>query len=97
MVAARIEHMFASGGRPVEPALLTPRRPGLAGPWAEPGPRYRSSGSTARPAGVIRPSASSRRTFSRLVADQFDPGRRATNRIAYRSPSIPLVWVSTHP
>ena len=32
-----------------------------------------------------------------LVADQFDPGRRGTNRIAYRSSSIPLVWVSTHP
>jgi len=34
------------------------------------------------PAGVIRPSASRRRAFSRLVADQFDPGRRGTNRIA---------------
>jgi len=33
----------------------------------------------------------------RFVADQLEPGRRLRNRMLYRSASMPLVWVSTHP
>ena len=43
---------------------------------------HRSVGSVAAPNLVIRPSSSIRRARARFFGDQFEPGRRGTNRIA---------------
>src|SRR5258708_32531985 len=57
----------------------------------------KSSGKTASPASVMRPSCNSRATRVRLDADQGLLARRGVKRPAYASPSIPLIAPSIRP
>jgi len=51
----------------------------------------------ARPAGSIRPSASSRSTRSLFERDHLLPGRRGVNSCCVRSSSIVRLSESIHP